>query len=201
MVSNWFKYHVLSRGRPYAHVRPRRSTREHLRWIWRCFSPREPHFCPPVTMGFSTSELYLSLSLSLFIPLLSFSLYHPASLRSYAFSRSLSRASIWYPVIIPRLSTRESLSLSPSLSLSLSHCGLKGCLLLGCARFTFFFFFLLRWPRRSLIPSHLDVGWNVCAEDRGNWFLQSEGNFIEIWRNRMWQWEVGSGTSWVSLRQ
>ena len=119
VVPNWFKYHVLSRGRPYAHVRPRRSTREHLRWIWRCFSPREPHFCPPVTMGFSTSELYLSLSLSLFIPLLSFSLYHPASLRSYAFSRSLSRASIWYPVIIPRLSTRESLSLSPSLSLSL----------------------------------------------------------------------------------
>lgn len=31
--------------RPCAHVRPR-STRWHLRWIWRCSAPREPHFWP-----------------------------------------------------------------------------------------------------------------------------------------------------------
>lgn len=50
---------TCSRGRPCAHVRPR-STRWHLRWIWRCSAPREPHFWPPVTMG---SSLFLAASL------------------------------------------------------------------------------------------------------------------------------------------
>lgn len=77
--------------RPCAHVRPR-STRWHLRWIWRCSAPREPHFWPPVTIGYS---LFLLSTRS--------SLASPASLPSLALTGA-REAPYDTPVIISRLS-------------------------------------------------------------------------------------------------
>lgn len=78
---------VVVRGRPCAHVRPR-STRWYLRWIWRCFAPREPYFWPSVLWGppssFGSFPHSSSSSSSLF------PLAHP-------YRRSRSReAPVWY---------------------------------------------------------------------------------------------------------
>lgn len=64
---------TCSRGRPCAHVRPR-STRWHLRWIWRCFAPREPYFWPSVYYGVLPLP---SAPLHIPLPLPPFPLAHP----------------------------------------------------------------------------------------------------------------------------
>ena len=105
-------------------------------------------------------------------------------------------------MIIPRLSTREFLPLS--LSLSLSPRGLKGCPLPACARFTFFSYVggAARWSRVIWTPPGMSRGKRRISgnlEDRKS--FERRNNSVRIFLQTRHRGEMETRRSRVSSRQ